>query len=247
MDYLQTVWRRRVVVLICTLTALGLMIAVDTVRPSKYASTAKVSFGTRTLSVTAMGTNLIRLNSAPVRLAARGILGVGLPGCSIKQEGTTAIADITCNASDASLAARAANAYADGYNQVMRSQSVQQALGAAQFIRSFIDAQHASVATLSAAAASVDKNSVLGKLYAKQLTEAYGKLEGLQAQLSAVEQASLNPRNAISILQMAAPNRTPLSPKPTSDAILALIAGLALGVGFAVVRETMDDKLRTRA
>ncbi len=246
MEYLQTVWRRRVIVLVCTLTSLGLMIAVDTVRPSKYASTAKVSFGTRTLTVTAMGTNLIRLGSTPVRTAAKGILGVGLPSCSIKQEGTTAIVDITCNANDPSLAARAANAWADGYNQVMRSQSVWNALSAAQYIRGLLDAQNATVSSLTSAAASVEKNSVLGRLYSKQLSEAYATLEGLRSQLSSVELASINPRNAISILQLAAPNRQPLSPKPTSDAILAFIAGLALGVGIAVVRETMDDKLRTR-
>ena len=169
MQYLQTIWRRRVIVLVCTLTALGLMIAVDTVRPSKYASTSKVSFSGKTLSVTAMGTNLIRLNSGPVRLAARGLLGVPLPSCSIKQEGTTSIADITCNANDPVLAARGANAYADGYNQVMRAKSVQNALAAAQYIRSAVDVQNSTISSLTDASASVPKDSVLGKLYAKQL------------------------------------------------------------------------------
>ena len=246
-EYLQIVWRRRGTVLLSLLIAIGGVLGIDTIRTPTYAATAKISFAKKTPTPTAMGANLIRLQSSSVRAVARQILGVPLPGCAVRQEGTTAIADITCKASSASLAARAANALAGGYNTVMRSEAIQRALSAATLINSRIETTKATVRTLQTAAASVPKNSTLGKLYAKQLTNAYNDLQGLQSQLQGVQVAALSPPNAISVLQAAFPARTPLSPKPKTDLLLGIIAGLAVGVGIAVGRDALDDKLRNRA
>ena len=106
-EYLQIVWRRRGTVLLSLLIAIGGVLGIDTIRTPTYSATAKISFAKKTPTPTAMGANLIRLQSSSVRAAARQILGVPLPGCAVRQEGTTAIADITCKASSASLAARA--------------------------------------------------------------------------------------------------------------------------------------------
>ncbi|MEU6657885.1 polysaccharide biosynthesis tyrosine autokinase [Streptomyces sp. NPDC046821] len=50
---------------------------------------------------------------------------------------------------------------------------------------------------------------------------------------------------SIGITRQAEPRTDPISPKPVLDAAIGLLAGLVVGVGLAVLRETLDTTVRT--
>jgi polysaccharide biosynthesis transport protein len=65
------------------------------------------------------------------------------------------------------------------------------------------------------------------------------RLLDLQANSSALQGAG-------EIVQQAEVPRAPVSPNKVRDGVLAVFAGLVLGVGFAFLRERLDDTVKTR-
>ena len=246
-EYLSIVWRRRVLVLIVTLSSLAIMIGIDSVRTPVYSSTAKVSFGGKVTSASVISGNIIRLGSAAAHAEAYKLLGQALPPITLRQEGSTAVVDITCTASSASLASRGANALADGYNAMIRAQTVTNALSTLQFLQTSVGTTNTQIAGLNQAIAKAGKHSVLGQIYAKSLQSAYQHLQNLNQQMLFVNSVIVNPPNALAVLAYSYPNNIPLSPKPTTDALLAFLVGILLAVGIAVLQESLDDRLRNRA
>jgi hypothetical protein len=87
---------------------------------------------------------------------------------------------------------------------------------------------------------------VVSHLLSKQLNQSENQLAAAQKAISVAQLNVLKPANVVSILQPAGRPKVPTSPKPSSDATLALLVGLVLGVVVALSREAKDDVLRTR-
>ncbi|MDB5699409.1 MAG: hypothetical protein JWN69_2213 [Alphaproteobacteria bacterium] len=69
--------------------------------------------------------------------------------------------------------------------------------------------------------------------------------DGLLQRYREVSTAAGVTNNNISVLDRAAADRTPVSPKPLRNMFLALVAGLGLGLGIAFVRDRMSDSVRS--
>jgi non-specific protein-tyrosine kinase len=57
--------------------------------------------------------------------------------------------------------------------------------------------------------------------------------------------SSVSESGAAQIIQTADVPGSPISPNPVRNGVLALMVGIALGVGFAFLRERLDDRLKT--
>jgi tyrosine-protein kinase len=57
--------------------------------------------------------------------------------------------------------------------------------------------------------------------------------------------SSVSESGAAQIIQTADVPGSPISPNPVRNGVLALMVGVALGVGFAFLRERLDDRLKT--
>src|SRR5207253_4986926 len=71
------------------------------------------------------------------------------------------------------------------------------------------------------------------------------RLGVLQQQLESI-QVSVGSQSGGQVIASAALPTSPSSPSHVRDVLLALIVGLALGVGVAFLRERLDDSLRGR-
>lgn len=81
---------------------------------------------------------------------------------------------------------------------------------------------------------------------AQQIAAAIGNQFPKTAQdLERVSSKSPSPVK-VTVTKNAVINRSPVSPKPTRNLALGLILGLLLGFGLAVLRHTMDSKVRTK-
>jgi capsular exopolysaccharide synthesis family protein len=67
----------------------------------------------------------------------------------------------------------------------------------------------------------------------------------LSAEQTLSFRAGLNPESSIQFLTRATPPTDPVSPKPVRDGIIGLMLGLGIGVALSLVREFLDESIRT--
>jgi len=247
--YVAIFWRQKVTIVLCVLIAVGGMLIVDTLRSPVYSASTKVELSSsKAITTTTAATDQIVLTSQPVLNAARQILGLPMPSCSASQFGTTTIMIVNCRASDPNVAANAANAIVQGYNKVMQQNAISRAAFTAELVSAKLKSTQAQVDLLLISLSHAGgPNTTLGGLINKQLSAAYAKQYVLQQQLTALEAPIFVDSQFATVLQKATPNDKPLSPKPLNDALIAGLVGLALGLTIAILRETLDDKIHSRA
>src|SRR6266542_754940 len=76
--------------------------------------------------------------------------------------------------------------------------------------------------------------------------QALDQLAVLQQRLLDLQSSASVAQSSAEIVQRAEVPTSPVSPNKVRNGILALFAGLALGVGLAFLRERLDDRLKTR-
>jgi len=154
-----------------------------------------------------------------------------------------------------------ANAFASTYLRYRSDQAVSRLQSAAQSVTNeqgaiqdklenvnqSIDAQSTKVQS------DAGSNSPTAQSDQDLLTSLQSKRQSLMARLNVLETEliGLQPNTAVSqssgdFVQRAASPTSPVSPNLPKTAILALIAGLALGIGFALLRERFDDRVKSR-
>ena len=124
-DSVGVLWRRKLLIILVLLVAVGATFGIDKSRTKQYQSTATLYFlaqgvsassgASTALSAQQLATDVELVQSAPVQNAVSKTLGVPAPPVSVALVGTTQIADLTVQSTDPAFAARAANAYATAY------------------------------------------------------------------------------------------------------------------------------------
>jgi capsular exopolysaccharide synthesis family protein len=142
-------------------------------------------------------------------------------------------------------AARLANGFATAYVEARSQQSKAQFDAAAAAVQQRIDGLQNTLTDLRKRANAARSTSARDALLSQR--------DSLIAQLGVLNQRLLDIRSSSSvteagaeILQPAKVPTSPASPNKVRNAILALFAGLALGIGFAFLRERLDDRVKSR-
>ncbi|MDQ4131961.1 MAG: polysaccharide biosynthesis tyrosine autokinase [Actinomycetota bacterium] len=259
-DYLRVLSRRKKIIAMCTVGAIGLALAWSLLQTPMYAGRTEVLLqprsteslfdpetGARNDPVRVQQTEMRIVRSQPIRAAVRDKLG-NVPSVSVTPLGQTDLIEIAATNKDPERAAEIANTYATAYIDFRRKQAVDDVLAAADQIRARLadlqkqveDLDQQVVAAPNAAKEGVrasiqpEKESLLG-----QQALFRQKLDQLQVD------AALKSGGA-QLVTRAAPESSPVSPKPLRNAAVAGVLGLMLGLALALLIDYLDDSVKTK-
>ena len=254
-DYARILWRRKVTILIVMVIAVAATVGVDAVRTKKYSGTARLLFVSQTystgavtpLSPTDIATDIGLVQSSTVQSIVAKSLRAVPPNVSVEEQGTTEIATVSVTSTSPAFAAKAANAYANGYIQASQQRFLAGSQAAEKQLQSQIDALQNQINGLQNQINQTNSNNTstltnldnqLGALASQQNT--------LRAQLSQIQVNVAQSPSGGQLVEPATVSDTPVSPKRVTDAVIALVIGLVLGIALAMLRERLDDRIRTK-
>jgi non-specific protein-tyrosine kinase len=258
-DYLGVVSRRRTTIIFAVFIVASIALASALVQTPSYASKASVLLkASATVNLfnpnAAAGdparelqTQIQVITSQPVKEAVQAQLG-SAPNVTVIAHGQANVIDISAQSTDPPSAATIANTYADAFINYRRTQDLNDALAAESQIQARIaDLQH-QIDDLNAQIKAADAKSqtALNATLGTQVDSLLQQQGTFKQQLSQIQvQASLT-SGGVQLVSPATIANSPVSPRPTRDLVLAIVAGLMLGIGSAFALEYFDDSVKSR-
>jgi len=245
-SYAGTIWRRKLTVILGVLIAVGLMIGYDSTISPTYVATSQFNLFVRPNNTNPQVTAaMYTMNSPAVVSLVTADLGYRPPKPVITQIGNTPIMNIVVTTNDPLKAAAIANAYPRGFNKYSQQNAIVAVYAATVNINQQITAAKAQQALLATQISKLPKGSPLRIAAVSQLNSLQTQINHWTSVLNGLQGNVVH--NAGNVISPAIPPRVPVSPKPTSDALLAALVGLALGIAIALLQEFLDDKIRSRS
>lgn len=259
-EQLRALRQRAGVVALVVAFLVGATVGVSLLVTPVYRATAKVVVQPRTdslfdnggnRSVTdpdrALQTQIEILGGSTVKAEVRKKIGTA-PSVSVTSTGTSDVVRVTATSTIAKRAADIANAYADAYIEVRRRQAVDDALTATGLINTKIsdlqqqiDGLEKQVAVAPPGQADAVRQALTPQKDSLVGQQALFKQKSDQLQVD----ASLQTGGAQVVSAASVPS-SPASPKPVRNGVLALVAGLLLGTGAALLLDYLDDSIKTK-
>jgi len=247
--YLLVLRRRFLWIIALVILAVAASAAFTAVQTKKYSASSLllvqpagstsslISGNQQTITPTDILTELQLLKSAPVQIEVAKQLGFK-PSIVGSEVGQTNVISVTASAKTASLASRAANTYAKDFVAQKQSSAINALILGEKQYQSEINSIDTQILTLSGSrtAAAVAATAAL--------TSEVAVLKGDKAQL---EVAAAESPGGIELVSLASPPKSPSSPKPLEDGVIALVIGLLLGLVLALLVEYFDDNVYTKA
>jgi len=242
-DYLQVLRRRKQLIVVVTLLVTVPAVVFSLLKTPVYAGQAEILLQPRTSETLFDPNSGIRadparqvqneiriLSSAPVRDAVRAQLG-SVPKVSATAISSTDIIRVSARSTDPDQAATLANAYATSYIDYRRKQAVDDVLAASQQVQSKIGELQKQI-DVASAGAQRDSLVQAQSLFKQQLDrlQVDGALKQGGAQL----------------VTPAVASRDPVEPQPLRTGVIALLVGLVLSLGLALLREFLDDSVKSK-
>jgi capsular exopolysaccharide synthesis family protein len=265
-EFLGVVRRRRVSIAIVTLLVIGAAVALVYRRTPVYSSTARVEVrpliaggdlqGFYYDLLSNMDTEAQRVTSRDVAALAGHELGVvgddeqltvdqisevTAPVSTSVPANTTYI-DITCTTLQPTESQACANAFALAYVDDRASLARRSADAARAGVEDEIEAAQARISELETQLAAEQDPAVQAEI-TSQIQAEERAIDTARLQLLAVPTASPNP--ALLALPASLPS-VPSNKDYVTTGVMAAIVGLALGIGFAFVRERLDERVGRR-
>jgi succinoglycan biosynthesis transport protein ExoP len=259
-QYLSVLRQRRIVIVFAVLVLVITTLSAAELQVPRYQATAQVLLQYRTAAQSVLNpasgqpadptrevqNQLQVIQSQPVKQAVRNQLGYA-PTVVAIPVGQTDVIDITADNTDPVAASTIANTYANAYISYRQSQAVANALAAASQVQGQINQLQTEISALNTQIQTANpKNladvtaSVSPQLLS--LTQQQGTLKEQLSQLQS--DAALNSGDAQLVNRATVPN-TPASPRPARDLVIAVVAGLILGVGAALLLDQLDDSVKS--
>jgi succinoglycan biosynthesis transport protein ExoP len=231
----------------------GATFGADKSRTKQYQSTATLYFlaqgvstssgGSTSLSGQQLATDVELVQSAAIQAAVAKSLGAPAPAVSVAVVGTTQIADLTVQSTSPAFAAKAANAYAEAYLNQTREQFVNSQLASESAVQAQINSLQSEINVAQAELASTPSNSASLEAL---LTGYYQQQASLKTQLSQLQLTTAQSSSGGQLVNRAVASSVPSSPRIDRDVGIAIVAGLLVGIGFALLRDNLDDRVRDK-
>jgi capsular exopolysaccharide synthesis family protein len=243
--YLQILRHRKWWVVSITVLGLAASLVLSLTAHKQYSATAQLlvqpsvnesGLGTvqeQPVTQTDVQTELQLVTSAPVQQAVRARLK-STPAVSASEVGQTNVIAVTATSPVPSQASLIANLYATAfvqYRQAVASRSL--ALAEAQ-VRSQISSLTQQLRSFGGNTTSPAASALLNQQAV------------LKEQLAQMQVSGAVDTGDVMLVTPAQTPVSPSSPKPAQDALLGLAAGLALGLGVALLRDSLDDRLTSK-
>lgn len=242
-DYLRILARRKQLIAVATLLIAVPAVVLSLLKTPVYAGTAELLLQPRTSETLFDANSGIRadparqvqneiriLSSAPVRDAVRARVG-DTPKVSASAIGATDLIRVTVKSTAPARAAELSNAYATAYIEYRRKQAVDDVLAAAQQVQTKIGEMQKQI---EGAPPGAQKDSLV---QAQSLFKQ--KLDELQVD-GALKQGGAQ------LVTPASVPTSPVEPQPLRTGIIFLLFGLVLGLGLALLREFLDDSVKSK-
>jgi capsular exopolysaccharide synthesis family protein len=243
--YLHIVWHRKWWVGAIAVLGVAASLAFSLTAHKQYSATAQLlvqaSFDANGLSgvqqqpvtQTDVQTELQLVTSASVQQAVRNQLK-STPAVSVSEVGLTNVMAITAISRTPSEASLIANAWATAFVQYQQAVASHSLTTAEAQLRT-------QISSIEQQVQSFGKNPTSAEAAALLNQEAV-----LKEQLAQMQVSGATDTGDVALVTPATTPTSPSSPKPAEDALLGLVAGLALGLGAAFVRDSFDDTLTSK-
>ena len=240
-DYLAILRRRAWVIVAVTVLVVGVAAAWSFTRNNQYEASGSLVLTSTTSSGPDVDTQVRIIQSQAVhKLALDSFAGAGQ--VDAVQSGTSNSVAVNSTSEDPRRASRTVNAHLDAYVAYLRAQAKQRYAAVSKDLQPQIDALQQQIASLdvqAALGAPADRVATQRANLNNQLTSLQARLQDLQVD------AALAGRD-VEIVSRATPPSAWTSPNPRQDLLIALGAGLLLGVAVAFLLEFLDDSIRGR-
>jgi polysaccharide biosynthesis transport protein len=254
-EYAQLLWRKRAIVLvvtaICVVGTLGYCLAV---KPT-YEATASVlleppisqtlieaNFPTSVAAVPNVPDGIEVIESANVaNLVDKAIPGA--PSVTATQVGTTDVVQVSVRSKDPHLATVTANAYAGAYIHYEQQQTINTFTSAQAQLQNKVNTVQLAISNLNAQIKSASPTTNLAP-DETQLGDLQDQLATLQDQLQNYQfYSSQGVTSEVGqVISSATVPTKPVSPKTLEWTVLALIFGLILGIGLALLVNAVSPR-----
>jgi capsular exopolysaccharide synthesis family protein len=254
-DYLRILRRRKRVVAAVVVVVVGATLAFSYLQTPVYRASARVLlqssasdtlFNQNTgqpLDVNQVQTEIQVVASQPVQDKVRSQLG-SAPAISAVPVGQTDVIDIRSDSTSAARAAQVANAYANAYIDVRRTQQVDDLLAAATQIKAKIADLQKQIDLLNAEAAKAPPDQVAS--IGSRRDDLVTQQDAFNQKLNETDvESALQSGGAQLVAQATAPG-TPIKPRPRRNGAIALVVGLLAGIGLAFLIERHDDSIKSQ-
>lgn len=253
-EYIAVLRNRKWSIAAVACLVLGAALAFTLRQTPLYESTTKVLVEALNVQVgdagditTNMDTESQVVQSSPVANAVAADLGVDEPiedllkPLSVEVVPNTEVLTISYRQSDPQEAKRRAEAFARAYLNVRRERLLNQSTAGVEQLRAEVDDLLLQLEQTTQLIALEDDPAVRSDLRAQE--------SALAAQIALLQQQiqDVQPDTGLLVGQIILPASLPQSPVVPNypmNVTVAVFAGLALGIGFAFVRERLDERLR---
>ncbi|MGH8986450.1 MAG: polysaccharide biosynthesis tyrosine autokinase, partial [Acidimicrobiia bacterium] len=247
-DYLRVLRRRKGIILLTTVVAVGAALALSYSQTPVYKATAEVLVQPRASeqiftpeadrqvdSQRAIDTEIKVLESRVIEDAVREQLG-RVPNVSASSAGETDVISISVRSTNKEQAASDVNAYAETYIEVRRRQAVDDLLAAGQEVQAKIDDLQRQIALVP------PEPLFDGDRQRLEDQRAFYRQQLDQLQVA----ANVTETGGGQVVTEADTPSSPVEPKPVRNGLIALALGLVLGVGLAFLRDYLDDTIKSK-
>ena len=243
-SYIGLVRRRKWWIAAAALLGLAASLGLSLTQARQYSATAQLLVqpaGSTALGVapaavtpTDVQTDLQLVTSAPVQRKVSAILG-GNPSISATEVAQTNVIAITAISSSPPRAALIANTYAQAFVKDQQGAAITSSAAAEIALKAQIKGLGTQIKSLS-------RNGSTAEQTALQNQQAVLREQLAQMQVS----GAAGNTGGVEVVAPAQAPTSPSSPKPVQDGLLGLAAGLILGLGFAFLRDSLDDALSSK-
>jgi polysaccharide biosynthesis transport protein len=252
-EYLATVWSRKWVVLAVAAVVVGTSLAFSLPRPDLYRSEARILVRPVLLSPTV--TSIPNLESEKQIVASRPVAelasekladgtspGSLQSGLSVEVVPETEVLAVRYTHTERAVTKERAQALSEAYLDLRRDQTLEDLLAASETLTDRIEGLNARLANVKEMRRRADDVAERQALD----TESFY----LVVQISLLQQkiTELTPPDTLRAGQIVQPagDGVRTGPNHVANGLMALIAGLALGIGAALLLERLEDRLRGR-